>query len=218
MFEFAKAQICIMDGSAVRKTIEVLFNPSEYSVQVANTYKDTKTTHLEEPIPQFVGGNGRTLTMELYFDTYTDGGGSDVTRKTNEVAQLLGIDDHEPPHVEFRWGEFAFRAVVNQLTQRFTMFRSDGVPVRAKLNVTFKGVKPLVEQLKEPRPNSSDKTKRRTLTADSSIWLVAAKEYGDPRHWRLIARQNRVEDPGAIRPGTALMVPPLDTGRAGGTP
>jgi nucleoid-associated protein YgaU len=216
VFGFAKAKICIMDGSTVRKTIEVLFNPSEYSVQVTNNYKDTKTPGLEKPIPQFVNGNGRTLTMDLYFDTYTDGGGSDVTKKTNEVAQLLGIDSHAPPHVEFRWGEFAFRAVVEQLAQRFTMFRSDGVPVRAKLTVTFKGVKPLAEQLKEPRRNSSDKTKRRTLTADSSIWLIAAKEYGDPRYWRLIARQNRVEDPGAIRPGTALMVPPLDTRREGG--
>ena len=29
------------------------------------------------------------------------------------------------------------------------------------------------------------------------------------------ARQNRVDDPGAIRPGTALVVPPLDTKRLG---
>ena len=218
MFGYAKAQICVMDGSTVRETIKVLFNPSEYNVQITNTYRDTKSPGIEKPIPQYVGGNGRTLTMELYFDTYTDGGCSDVTAKTNEVAKLLGIEGHAPPHVEFRWGEFAFRAVVEQLAQRFIMFRSDGVPVRAKLTVTFKGVKPLAEQLKEPRRNSSDKTKRRTLTADSSIWLIAAKEYGDPRSWRLIARQNRVDDPRAIRPGTALVVPPLDTGQPGGAP
>ena len=216
MFPYAKAQICIMDGSTARETIEVLFNPSEYNVQIANNYKDTKTPGIEKPIPQYVSGNGRTLTMDLYFDTYTDGHGSDVTRKTNQVAKLLGIDGHAPPHVEFRWGEFAFRAVVEQLAQRFTMFRSDGVPVRAKLTVTFKGVKPLAEQLKDPRRNSSDKTKQRTLTADSSIWLIAAKEYGDPRYWRLIARQNGIDDPAAIRPGTALVLPPLDTRHPGG--
>jgi nucleoid-associated protein YgaU len=215
--ELAKAEIVIMKGPRKGTPIKVLFNPSEYSLQMGNNYEDTNTAGLEKPLTQFVNGQARTLTMDLYFDTYTDGGGSDVTKKTNEVAQLLGIDGHEPPEVEFRWGEFAFYAVVERLTQQFTMFLPDGVPVRAKLSVTFKGLKSLSEQLKDPRRNSSDKTKRRTLTADSSIWLIAANEYGDPRYWRLIAHRNRVDDPGAIRPGTALVVPPLDAKRGAGT-
>lgn len=216
MFGFAKAKICIMDGSRVVRTIEVLFNPSEYSLEGANSYKDTSVAGLDKPIVQFVNGLAGTLTMELYFDTYTDRGGSDVTEKTDEVTELLGVEEHKPPEVEFRWGTVKFRGVVQSVSQRFTMFLPDGTPVRAKLKVTFKGVKALSEQLKDPRRNSSDKTKRRTLTADSSIWLIAAREYGDPRCWRLIARQNRVDDPGAIRPGTALVVPPLDTKRPGG--
>ena len=218
MFGVTKAKICIIEGDSKGKVIEVLFNPSEYSLEVANNYQDTNSPGLEKPITQFVNGIARTLTMDLYFDTYTDDGGSDVTRKTNQVAQLLGIDGHAPPKVEFRWGDFAFCAVVERLSQSFTMFRSDGVPVRAKLKVTFKGVKPLSEQLKDPRRNSADKTKRRVLTVDSSIWLLAAREYGDPRCWRLIAQQNRVDDPRAIRPGTALVLPPIDAGRPGGTP
>ena len=218
MFGVTKAKICIMDGSRVVRTIKVLFNPSEYSLEGANSYKDTSVAGLEKPIVQFVNGLAGTLTMDLYFDTYTDDGGSDVTEKTDEVTELLGVLEHKPPEVEFRWGTVKFRGVVQKVTQKFTMFLPDGVPVRAKLTVTFKGVKALSEQLKDPRRNSSDKTKRRTLTADSSIWLIAANEYGDPRYWRLIARQNRIEDPGAIRPGTALVVPPLDTKGPGGAP
>jgi len=214
----AKAKICIMDGPRKGTKIEVLFNPSEYSLETANNFKDTNTPGLDKPITQFLNGLAGRLTMELYFDTYTDGGGSDVTKKTDEIGKLMGIEEHAPPKVEFRWGWMAFCGVVEKLTQRFTMFLPDGVPVRAKLTVTFKGVKALSEQLKDPPRNSSDKTKRRTLTADSSIWLIAAKEYGDPRYWRLIANQNRIDDPGAIRPGTALVVPPLDTKQPGGSP
>lgn len=216
MREFAKAKIAIMDGSPKPKEIEVLFNPSEYSLDVANDYPETKAAGLETPIPQYVSGKAPTLSMELYFDTYTDDGGSDVSKKTNEIAKLMGIYEHEPPDVEFRWGEFAFYGVIEKVSQRFTMFLPDGTPVRAKLNVTFKGKKRLSDQLKDPPRNSSDKTKRRTLTGDSSIWLIAAKEYGDPRYWRLIAHQNLVDDPRAIRPGTPLVVPPLDVKRPGG--
>jgi hypothetical protein len=210
----AKAKIHIMSGPRKTQEIAVLFNPSEYSIDGANYYPETKSPGLK-PLPQFVSGQAPSLTMELYFDTYTDGRGSDVSIKTFEVASLMERETHDPPDVEFRWGELAFFGVVEKVSQRFTMFRADGVPVRAKLTVTIKGKRALSEQLKDPRPNSSDKTKRRTLTADSSIWLLAAGEYGDPRYWRLIAHQNRVDDPRAVRPGTALMVPPLDTGRAG---
>ena len=215
---YEKAKICIMDGESQGTEIEVLFNPSEYSLETANNYDETKTPGLQEPITQFLAGLAGRLTMDLYFDTYTDGGGSDVTEKTDKIGDLMGVDTHGPPKVEFRWGWMAFCGVVEKLTQRFTMFLPDGTPVRAKLTVTFKGVKALSEQLKSPRRNSSDKTKRRTLTADSSIWLMAAREYGDPRYWRLIAHRNGVDDPGAIRPGTALVVPPLDTKPPGGAP
>lgn len=218
MPEFAKAKICIMDGPRAGTAIEVLFNPAEYTLEQANNFKDTNTAGLDEPITQWLNGLAGRLTMELYFDTYTDGGGSNVTEKTDEIGKLLGVEEHAPPKVEFRWGWMSFCGVLDKLTQRFTMFLPDGVPVRAKLTVTFKGVKALSEQLKDPRRNSSDKTKRRTLTGDSSIWLIAAKEYGDPRFWRLIARQNRVDDPRALRPGTALVVPPLDTKQPGGAP
>jgi nucleoid-associated protein YgaU len=107
---------------------------------------------------------------------------------------------------------------VEKLSQKFVMFRSDGVPVRARLNVTFRGHKALSEQLRDPRRNSADKTKRRVLSSDTSIWLIANHEYGDPRGWRLIARENRIDDPRAIRPGAVLVVPPLDEKKGSAAP
>ncbi|MDB5669986.1 MAG: hypothetical protein JWO25_945 [Alphaproteobacteria bacterium] len=212
MLEFAKAKIHVLEGSRSGTEIEVLFNPGEYSLEVSNNFRESAVAGLDDSLLQFVNGVAGTLTMELYFDTYTDDGGSDVTARTDEIAQLMRVDSatHAPPKVEFRWGSVAFRAVVEKLSQRFVMFRSDGVPVRARLTVTFRGHKALAEQLRSPRRNSADKTKRRVLSSDSSVWLIANQEYRDPRCWRLIARENRIDDPSAIRPGTVLVVPPLD--------
>lgn len=214
----AKAKIHILEGSRKGTHIEVLFNPSEYSLEVSNNFKESAAAGLDSTLLQFVNGVAGTLTMDLYFDTYTDGGGSDVTVKTDQIAQLMHVDSktHAPPKVEFRWGSVVFRAVVERLSQKFLMFLADGRPVRARLTVTFRGQKALAEQLRDPRRLSADKTKRRVLTADSSVWLIANQEYRDPRCWRLIARENRIDDPGALRPGTVLIVPPFDekTGRA----
>jgi hypothetical protein len=218
--EFARAKIHILEGSRSGTEIEVLFNPAEYSLEVSNNFQESAAAGLDSTLLQFVNGVAGTLTMELYFDTYTDGGGSDVTVKTDQIAKLMDVDSaiHAPPKVEFKWGSVAFRAVVEKLSQKFVMFRSDGVPVRARLNVTFKGHKALSEQLQDPRRLSADKTKRRVLSAASSVWLIANQEYRDPRGWRLIARENRIDDPRAIRPGAVLVVPPLDDKKGNAAP
>lgn len=210
--ELAKARIQILEGLHVGEAVEVLFNPAEYSFEISNNFQASAPPGLNNPILQFVNGNSDTLAMDLFFDTWTDGDREDVTRLTGRLAALLRIDSetHAPPRVQFLWGELAFKAVIEKLSQRFTMFLSDGTPVRATLNVSFKQFKPLAEQLVDPRRNSADKTKRRVLSADNTIWLLANREYDDPREWRRIARRNRIDDPRAIRPGAVLVVPPLD--------
>lgn len=215
--ELAKARIQALEGRFRNEPVEVLFNPSEYNLEISNTFQASAPPGLNNPILQFVNGNSDTLTMDLFFDTWTDFGRTDVTAQTDRLAALLRIDGetHAPPRVEFRWGAFTFKAVIEKLSQRFTMFLSDGTPVRATLNVSFKQYKPLAEQLADPRRNSADKTKRRVVTADDSIWLLAHREYGDAREWRLIARKNRLDDPRAVSAGAVLVVPPLDKTRKG---
>jgi hypothetical protein len=207
----AKATITPLDGKAAGTKIEVLFNPAEYSVEHSTNYKETVLPGLSNPILQFVNGNARVLTMDLLFDTYTDGQSRNVLELTDRVTDLLTIDGilHAPPRVEFRWSHFNFIAVVEKISQKLTMFTSSGTPVRSTLNVTFKQYRTISQQLKNPRPNSADKTKRRVLESHDSIWLMAHREYGESRYWRLIARHNDVDDPRRIPPGTVLVLPPL---------
>ena len=210
--QLEKATIQIMSGRlAGEPPLTVLFNPAEYSHDISNNFQETALPGLGNPIVQFVNGQSQSLTMELLFDTWTNGGREDVSVLTKKFAKTLEIDAdlHAPPPVEFRWGSFHFRAVVESLSQRFTMFSSDGKPVRALLNVTFKQYRPLSEQLEDPRRNSADKTKRRVLIAGDTLWAMAAREYGHVREWRRIARKNRVENPRRLRPGHVLVLPPL---------
>jgi hypothetical protein len=211
--ELAKARIKVLEGEREGEFVEVLFNPTEYSLEISNNFQASAPPGLNNPILQFVNGNSDSLSMELFFDTWTDGDRADVSQLTDLIAGLVRIDadTHAPPRVEFRWGLLVFKAVIEKLSQRFTMFLPDGTPVRATLNVSFKQFKPLAEQLIDPRRKSADKTKRRVVAADNSIWLLANREYGNPREWRLIARQNRIADPRAIRPGAVLVIPPLET-------
>jgi nucleoid-associated protein YgaU len=199
----------LIDGPAER--IKVTFNPAEYSLQKGNQFSSTPLPGLSNPVVSFVNGDADVLTMELFFDTYTDKGSSDVREETGKIAALLDIHPklHAPPPVRFVWGGLRFKAVIERLSQRFTMFREDGVPVRATLNVTFKEYKTIDEQL-NPRPNqSSDWTKRRIIVEFDRLCLIAAAEYEDPAVWRVIADANEIENPRLLQPGVEIQLPPL---------
>jgi len=217
--QLVKANVKILEGRNKDAELEVHFNPTEYALEYGATFQETAVPGLSNPILQFVNGAAEVLTMDLLFDTYTDRGGADVSVVTSAFTRMVAIDadTHAPPRVEFTWGAFTFRAVVEKISQRFTMFLGDGTPVRATLSVTFKQYRTISEQLEEPRRNSSDKTKHRVLgkvdgyrPTPISLWALAAEELGEPRFWRQIARHNRVEDPRALRPGDVIIVPPLE--------
>lgn len=210
--ELAKAIITPLDGRGKDTPINVLFNPTEYSVEYSANFQEVAPPGLSNPVVQFVNGNARVLTMDLMFDTFTDGGQANVLKLTEPLTDLISIDGalHAPPRVEFRWGVFKFVAVIEKISQKLTMFKPDGTPVRSTLNVSFKQYRTISEQLSDPRRNSADKTKRRVLESHDSVWLMAAREYGESRYWRLIARHNDIDNPRRIPPGTVLELPPLD--------
>jgi hypothetical protein len=222
MAKLEKATIEILAGShAGDPPIIVLFNPTEYTRERANAFKSTPIPGLASPLIQFVNGEADTLSMELFLDDYTDpvpldprGPIKPVYDRVKAIADLLEIDRdlHAPPPVRFNWGPIRFDAVIEKLSQKFTLFRPDGSPARATLNVTFKEYLSIDKQLREPRRESADKTKRRQLDGSDDIWLLAWREYGDPRQWRLIADANDVDNPWRLGVGDWLKVPPLETG------
>jgi nucleoid-associated protein YgaU len=89
------------------------------------------------------------------------------------------------------------------------MFREDGVPVRATLNVTFKEYKTIEEQLSERPTESSDWSKFRELAPGDQLNLIAAIEYGDPTVWRVIAEANDIDNPRRLETGREIRLPPL---------
>lgn len=212
--EFKKASI-LPEGHA---KIDVLFNPNQYSVDKANQLSESAVLGLSAPILQYVHGNTRTLNMELFFDTYEER--SDVTQYTSKIYNLLGIDadKHVPPICRISWGTFSFRGVLASVSGRFTLFLSDGTPVRATLSVSFKEYIDVDVLVRENPTQSADHRKTRVVQRGDRLSLIAWEEYGDAGKWRPIADANNLDDPRKLEPGLRLVIPAIDsirgTGRA----
>ncbi len=222
--------ILIIEGEGKEETLKVQFNPAEYNLSESVNYSEKSIPGFPGPITQFVSGASTTLNLSLTFDTYDtpedgirkiDPKGSltqmkphkptDVSKLTKKLEKLVHIDGslHRPPTVKFAWGALSFKGVVTDLKQTFTMFLPDGVPVRARVELTLKSVTDIANKKKESPFESPDRTKYRTVHEGESLWNFAFQEYGDPELWRVIARENGLMNPLDLQPGQVIRLPAL---------
>jgi len=189
------------------KTIEVLFNPNQYSISKGNQFATIAIPGRNNPIIQFIKGDSETLSLELFYDTRTHRNSSDVsTDYINEISDLLQIDPeiHAPPICTFKWGSLHFKGVIEKIDKKFSLFDQYGNPLRGTIGISFK-------QYHQPEPSlfSPDKTKKRIFVTGDSLWMIAAHEYGDAEKWKIIAKANNLDDPLNIKNQTELIIPSL---------
>ncbi len=196
--------------------VPVLFNPEEYTVNRDNNFAQVAIPGLRGPLIQFVAGNMQTLEMELLVDSYeahagANAAGDDVRILTKRITGLMDIDrtTHAPPVLLFTWGSLSFTCVLARATQRFIMFRADGVPVRARLQVSFNEFINAETEAREVRRETADYSKVHVVYEGETLSSIAAKEYGDAQRWRPIAIANGIERPAAILAGAQLRLPQL---------
>lgn len=199
---------------------EVLFNPSEYTVNKDNNFAQANVFGLSAPLLQFVHGNLQTLDMELFFDSLEahqrvganrNSASSDVRKLTQPVVDLMAInpETHAPPVVLFTWGSLTFTGVLARVNQHFTMFLENGKPVRARLQVTFQEWKSQLQEAKEVKRQTADYTRVYQVGTGQTLAAIAAEIYHDPEKWRPIAIANQLEDVRRLQAGAELKVPSL---------
>jgi nucleoid-associated protein YgaU len=207
-----KAYVLILDGKKKGTTIPVLFNPTEYSVDQGATFQSASLPGLDSPILQYVSGTGRTLSLELFFDTYGRVPPEPVTKYTQPIVDLVKVDGslHAPSPIKLVWGtSLDLTAVVEKVGQKYTTFLDDGTPVRATLTVSLKEYLTVSDQLSETPRESADVVKSRIVERGDALWRIAAEEYGGAEHWRVLADANELDDPLDLTPGQVLLIPRL---------
>jgi hypothetical protein len=210
----------LITNSDTKDKVEVLFNPEEYTLNKDNNFAQIAVPGLSSPLLQFVHGNLQTLEMELLVDTYEahrsgsrtlNQAGQDVRDITSRIISLLDINPktHAPPLLVFSWGSLAFTCVLARANQRFIIFRPDGVPVRARLQVTFNEFTNADLEAKEIKRETADFSKLYVVGQEDTLSGIAGRLYGNPKLWRPIALRNSIDNPRALDMGMRLIVPQL---------
>ena len=194
------------DGSP---KIDVLFNPTELSVDSGSHYASMPMPGLSMPILQYIRGESEVLHLDLFLDRTDEG--RNVEGDLRLLKSFIQIDSslHAPPVIEFAWGGFVFTGVVTSLRQKMTLFADDGRLLRARLTLSVKSYKAAEVQQRELKPSSPDRSHARVVREGETLAHIAYEVYGDPRLWRPIATANGINKPRFVEPGTPLRIPAL---------
>jgi hypothetical protein len=196
-------------------TVSCMFNPFEYSVSKSNNFEESSKNQSDVPHVEFKKAGAQTLKLNLIFDSYEQG--TDVSEVTNELWKFMMTKTQEassknekvePPQVAFEWGVFNFVSYITNMTQKFTLFKNDGTPVRANVDVTFTQYND-VDDYDRQNPTSGGGPIERVwqVVAGQRLDTISAEVYQDAGKWRLIAEHNHLRDPLALRPGMQLRIP-----------
>jgi hypothetical protein len=202
------------------QTIKVQFNPSEYSISRSAQFSQS---HGIAPAPNgqnnstegsfLAGSEESTFKVKLTLDGFAKAGtmreedAQDISNDAKAIKSLVLMDEklHHPPACVFTWGLLSFRGYVTNVEEHYTMFSTDGKPLRATLDLTMKEIDPRKLSLESP-----DRSKRRLVIQGTHISQLAEEAYHDSALWRPIAMANNIRNPRRLRQGEALVVPPLE--------
>lgn len=148
---FEKAKL-IAKYEDTEETFDVLFNPSEYSINsTAQFSKESNGSQVYQ-----LSGSTKTLSLKLYFDTYEKK--EPVTKYTNNLISLIKpkkvSNKLVQPEIKFIWGGVSLTGNMKDISISYTMFLEDGTPVRANTTISIVESKAKQKE-KEDRENSN---------------------------------------------------------------
>ena len=220
MGKLERARIHVLKGDGtkdgpndIEDYIEVCFNPKEYSLEKSVEW-DAEKAFSDAPQPEFKAPKPMTLSVTLQFDTYEERTNvrDKWVRKIEKLTLMTGDlpkdgtkssksdkQKFRPPTILFVWGRFVFKGVVESLSQKYTMFLSDGTPVRAECALKIRNVlNKAVDKGESQSFTSGTNTRTVDVGPNDRLDLIAAKELGDAGRWHEIALLNDIVDAGNI--------------------
>lgn len=201
----------------------VMYNPKSFQNELKVCYSSKQADGGNSKELSYKNSDGGTVSFEFLFDAT----GASVNSIQGQVAKTVGSVDvqidlfhrltvnrdsntHQPNELELVWGTFYFKCRLTQAKVNYTLFNSDGRPLRATINATFKSHEPLANIAALSKIFSADLTHIYIVKAGETLPYITEKTYGDASYYLEVARVNNLKNFRMLKPGTQLILPPLN--------
>jgi LysM repeat protein len=208
---------------------EAQLNPSSLKMNHSINYNggNTEDTNNSDAVSQqrFTGVPPQTLSFELIIDNSgalpedkaLSGSVLDKIEEFKTTCYFYRGSNHETPYVQLLWNgtslfkykDQAYFARLKSFDVNYTLFSSEGEPLRAKINASFVGTMDPQTQARIKDNQSPDLTHVITVKAGDTLPMLCEKIYGSRQMFHEVARVNNLLSFRYIKPGTELVFPPI---------
>lgn len=213
----SKAELTIEGG----EKIKCLFNPKDFTVTKANSWKSEPKKGATAATPEFTGGQPREIALTLLFDSTllkpekTVKVITDTLMKSMDATQSGGggggkTSSKRPPTITFEYGGFSFKGVAKSLSVQFMLFMPTGEPIRAEVKISLMQYDVAPTKGQNPTTRADSALGSHLVRDGDSLASIAYSVYGDATRWRPIAEANGIVDPLRLRSGRFLSIPEYD--------
>ena len=192
----------------------VNINPDSYTYNHAVQFSETKN------VAEGAGNAGKfnsmdkeTVGFSIHFDnTGIFGHKGSVNDQIHEFKKLVyhyNGQIHRTNYIKLSWGTLVFYCYLTRLDISYTLFKSNGDPLRAKADVSFTGFSNPKLLAAKANKQSPDVNHLKTFKSHDSLPLFCEAIYNDINLYMEVAKANNLDSFRKIPLGTKLIFPAL---------
>ena len=227
--KLTKVLIHVFDNETYSKRSKISPNPISLPVNPESFTKNYKievnsdqAPGTQSNDPKFNKIPPKELKLDFVFDgtntiqgyKYNDPSDHSVKRQLEiflkAVYDMKG-EIHKPHFLKLVWGAgFKFQGVLTNLDLNYTLFESNGDPLRVKASATFVHYVGQKEREAIVKKESPDLTQSRQIKAGDRLDNLTFDIYNNVKYITQVARANGLTSFRKVNPGVELVFPPLD--------
>ncbi|MBN8668813.1 MAG: hypothetical protein J0M30_15050 [Chitinophagales bacterium] len=193
---------------------EAMFNPNKYNLKYEIEYDKKGASGSSPSAPKFSNMKQQELSLEFFLDCtgVENAEGIFVDQKVDEflkVAYKYEGSKHKNNYLRVTWSYLVFDSVLKEADISFVLFRSDGRPLRARINAKFLGFVSDQKRVLSDKAQSPDITHYREVKEKEKLPLLSQGIYSSNQYYLDVARCNKLVNFRKLKTGQALYFPPL---------
>ncbi|WAC71478.1 peptidoglycan-binding protein [Roseateles sp. SL47] len=199
---------------------ETQINPSDFKHNYSIGYNTTKDMGASKTEAKFSATDPEEVSFSIVLDdTGVVEGVPDQPANVKDQISLLSkvVYDYvstsgEPPYVRLLWGALIFFGRLKSMSTTYSLFKPNGDPLRAKVDLSFVGASSRAERtLENNRASTASMTRTATAEDGDTVSALCQEVYNDCSYdtQLMVAKANGLTDLRSLQPGQTLVFPPM---------
>ena len=194
-----------------------MFNPDTFTIEHSVRYNNDQANGQSATDGTFICIPPKQFSLEFVIDATGVSSDLDIPAIPiplqvllfNKTTLDIDGDIHRPNYLIVQFGTFICECYLVSSRITYTLFDESGIPLRAKINATFKERVSSVINAALGMLSSPDLTHTKLVNEGDLLPLMVFREYRTQDYYLQVARINKLKNFRQLEPGTTINFPPI---------